>query len=164
MRREQCFLYKHPYSPSDFPVRFAGPAVTRLGSAELLEFFFKQKQLNYRNEAWDLFWWSANKMWFCIPVKSSDAVSSCWRFQVLLPSVAIPVDALASKGKPCFSAGLECPSVGVERDAGCCSKLFPLWCLSYKSLPSFLKASSATWTRLYFMRLIIFILMFIFWK
>lgn len=38
---------QHPYSPMDLLVLFAGPAVARLGSAELLEFFFcKQKQLD----------------------------------------------------------------------------------------------------------------------
>lgn len=106
------------------------PCSNLAGLCWLLEFFFhKQKQLDYKNEACDLWRWSPNKRWFCIPVKGSAAVSSCWCFQVLLPSIVIPVDALASKGKLHFSAGLERPSIGVERDAECCSKLFLLWCL-----------------------------------
>lgn len=89
----------------------------------------KQKHLDYKNASCGLWWWSPNTRWFCIHVKGPAAVSSCWRVQELLPSAAIPVHALVSKGKLCFSAGLECPSIGVERDAECCSKLFPLWCL-----------------------------------
>lgn len=118
-----------PYSSMNFPVLFAGPAVTKLDADRLLgSFFCKQKQLSYKNKACDL-WWSPNKRWFCIPVKGCAAVSSCWCFRVFLLNVGIPVGALVSKGKLCFSAGLERPSTGVERDAECCSKLFLLWCL-----------------------------------
>lgn len=81
-------------------------------SPQLLEFFCKQNQPDYKNETCDLLWWSGQKRWFYIAAQGSAAIFSCWCFQLLLSSVAIPEDALVSKSKLCFSSGLECPSRG----------------------------------------------------
>lgn len=59
LRESRTFPLLPPLVPAPLQshgafILFAGPAVTRLGSAELLEFFCKQKQLDYRNEACDL--------------------------------------------------------------------------------------------------------------
>lgn len=53
--------YQHPCSPTDFPLLFAGPSVSRLGSPKLLELFCKQKQLHCKNETCDLLRWSGKK-------------------------------------------------------------------------------------------------------